>query len=177
MNRSDIATQYDDLFFDDVANSLLLPDPVAGLLEMKINSFVKDFSLPKFLQTCDSKNATPCFHVSFGWITATEDPRSSEQTWGFNAMRTSRWKNEISFLVPMPKAQGQRALLQASLALPLEGLRVPDGSRNVEIKPKELARQLAVATKAEVIQVIGRTATFYRHNPDLKRKDGKQPWQ
>ena len=50
-------------------------------------------------------------------------------------------------------------------------------SRNVEIKPKELARQLAVAAKAEVIQVIGRTATFYRHNPDLKRKDGKPPWQ
>ena len=62
-----------------------------------------------------------------------------EQTWGFNAMRTSRWKNEISFLVPMPKAQGQRALLQASLALPLEGLRVPDGSRNVEIKPYAIA--------------------------------------
>ena len=54
-----------------------------GLLEMKINSFVKDFSLPKFLLTCDSKNATPCFHVSFGWITGTEDPRSSEQTWGY----------------------------------------------------------------------------------------------
>lgn len=54
-----------------------------GLLEMKINSFVKDFSLAKFLQTCDSKSATPCFHVSFGWITATEDPRSNEQTWGF----------------------------------------------------------------------------------------------
>ena len=34
-NRSDIATQYDDLFFDDAANSLLLPDP-SGLLEMKI---------------------------------------------------------------------------------------------------------------------------------------------
>ena len=34
-NRTDIATQYDELFFDDVANSLLLPDPT-GLLEMKI---------------------------------------------------------------------------------------------------------------------------------------------
>lgn len=54
-----------------------------GLLEMKINSFVKDFALPKFLLTCDSKQATPCFHVSFGWITGTEDPRSTEQTWGY----------------------------------------------------------------------------------------------
>jgi hypothetical protein len=24
--------------------------------------------------------------------------------------------------------------------------------------------------------VIGRTATFYRHNPKLKRKDGVPPW-
>jgi RNA-binding protein len=49
-------------------------------------------------------------------------------------------------------------------------------SKNAEMKPKELARQLAVSTRSEVIQVIGRTATFYRHNPDIKRKDGKPPW-
>jgi hypothetical protein len=54
-----------------------------GLLEMKINTFVKDFALPKFLLLCESKSATPCFHVSYGWITGTEDPRSSDQTWGF----------------------------------------------------------------------------------------------
>ena len=36
-SRADIASQYDDLFFDDVANSLLLPDPT-GLLETKIGA-------------------------------------------------------------------------------------------------------------------------------------------
>jgi hypothetical protein len=36
-NRSDIATQYTELFFDDATNSILLPDP-AGLLETKIGS-------------------------------------------------------------------------------------------------------------------------------------------
>jgi hypothetical protein len=36
-NRADIATQYTDLFFDDVTNSLLLPDPT-GLLETKIGA-------------------------------------------------------------------------------------------------------------------------------------------
>ena len=50
-------------------------------------------------------------------------------------------------------------------------------SKNAEVKPKELARQLAVSTLSEVIQVIGRTATFYRHNPELKRKDGTPPWR
>ncbi len=50
-------------------------------------------------------------------------------------------------------------------------------SKNTEVKPKELARQLAVSTRSDVVQVIGRTATFYRHNPDLKRKDGVPPWR
>jgi hypothetical protein len=36
-NRSDIATQYNDIFFDDQANSILLPDPT-GLLETKIGA-------------------------------------------------------------------------------------------------------------------------------------------
>ena len=36
-NRADIATQYTDIFFDDQANSLLLPDPT-GLLETKIGA-------------------------------------------------------------------------------------------------------------------------------------------
>ena len=45
-------------------------------------------------------------------------------------------------------------------------------------KPKDVAGQLAAETKSEVIQVIGRTATFYRHNPDLKRKkDDLPPWK
>lgn len=50
-------------------------------------------------------------------------------------------------------------------------------SKNVEVNPKELARQLSVATRSEVIQVIGRTATFYRHNVDLKRKNNTPPWR
>jgi hypothetical protein len=36
-NRADIAAQYDELFFDDQANSILLPDP-SGLLETKIGA-------------------------------------------------------------------------------------------------------------------------------------------
>jgi hypothetical protein len=36
-NRADIAKEYTEIFFDDVANSILLPDPT-GLLETKIGS-------------------------------------------------------------------------------------------------------------------------------------------
>ncbi len=47
-----------------------------------------------------------------------------------------------------------------------------------DLKPKAAAAELASATKSEVIQVIGRTATFYRDNPDIKKKKGDlPPWR
>jgi RNA-binding protein len=50
--------------------------------------------------------------------------------------------------------------------------------RNVELKAKDAAGQLAAETDSEVIQVIGHTATFYRENPDLKKKKGDlPPWR
>ena len=50
--------------------------------------------------------------------------------------------------------------------------------KGAEVKPKEAAGELASATGSEVIQVIGRTATFYRENPDLPRKKGAlPPWK
>jgi len=50
--------------------------------------------------------------------------------------------------------------------------------RTAEMKPKEAAGELSGATASEVVQVIGRTATFYRHNPDIKRKKGDlPPWR
>jgi RNA-binding protein len=47
----------------------------------------------------------------------------------------------------------------------------------VDIPAREAARQLAVAVHAEVIQVIGKTTTLYRHNPDIKWKNGIPPWR
>src|SRR5262249_38483546 len=45
-------------------------------------------------------------------------------------------------------------------------------------RAKELAPQLASGAKAEVIQVIGRTLTLYRHNPELPRREGDvPPWR
>ena len=57
------------------------------------------------------------------------------QIWGFNARRVNRAKNETSFLTRLPRALGQRALFQSSLASTLVGLEAPPGSRNLEIKP------------------------------------------
>jgi len=47
-----------------------------------------------------------------------------------------------------------------------------------EVKPKDVANSLALATNSAVVQVIGHTATFFRQNPDLDRKrDDLPPWR
>ncbi len=47
--------------------------------------------------------------------------------------------------------------------------------RNADLTVKDAAANLAAATDAIVIQVIGKTATFYRENPELPRKRGDPP--
>ena len=58
-----------------------------------------------------------------------------EQVWGFNMIRYVRWKNEISYLTPLPAVMGLVGIFQASRAATLVGLEVPERSRNLEIKP------------------------------------------
>ena len=48
-------------------------------------------------------------------------------------------------------------------------------SKNADETPKALANQLGTRLGADVVQVIGRTATFYRENPELERKPGAEP--
>jgi RNA-binding protein len=51
-------------------------------------------------------------------------------------------------------------------------------TKNADVDPKDAARQLADATDSDVVQVIGRTVTVYRHNPDLVQKKGDlPPWR
>lgn len=47
-----------------------------------------------------------------------------------------------------------------------------------DVKPKDAANSLAEATNSDVVQVIGRTATLFRENPDLDKKRGElPPWR
>ena len=77
-----------------------------------------------------------------GWVVEAAVPFKSlryrpgrAQTWGFQVRRRSRWRNEISYLTPIPAAFGGRGHFQVSLAATLAGLEAPPGSRNLEIKP------------------------------------------
>lgn len=44
-------------------------------------------------------------------------------------------------------------------------------SRNDDTNVKDAANELARAMQADVVQVIGRTATFFRENPELRAGD------
>ena len=44
-----------------------------------------------------------------------------------------------------------------------------------DVKPKDVANSLAIATDSTVVQVIGRTATLFRENPEIDKKRGDPP--
>ena len=47
-----------------------------------------------------------------------------------------------------------------------------------DVRPKDVANSLALATNSAVVQVIGRTATLFRENPDMDRTRGDlPPWR
>ncbi len=50
-------------------------------------------------------------------------------------------------------------------------------AKTTDVTPKVAAQQLAEQTGSEVVQVIGRTCTLYRWNPELKRKGDLPPWR
>ena len=51
-------------------------------------------------------------------------------------------------------------------------------TKTADVPVKDAANALATAVAAEVVQVIGKTVTLYRHNPELERKKGDlPPWK
>ncbi len=88
-----------------------------------------------------------------------------DQTWGINLRRVVRWKNEWSYLAQVPRALTTfRGVLKISSAGTLEGLQVPSGSRNLEIKPYALA---GVSTDRTVTPILSNDRTG-RIGGDLK---------
>jgi hypothetical protein len=60
---------------------------------------------------------------------------SAIQTWGINFRRIVRWRNEVSYLSPVPSFLGQAGVLHISLNTDLEGVEMPPPGLNFEIKP------------------------------------------
>ena len=79
------------------------------------------------------------------------------QIWGFNAFRTNRWKNEISYVTRVPAARGQNALYQGSVGATLVGIEAPE-SRVFELKPyaiSDLKTDRASAVSNDVSGDVG----------------------
>jgi hypothetical protein len=57
------------------------------------------------------------------------------QIWGFNARRINQWKNEISFLAPVPAGLGSSGITYPSFQTTMVGLEVPPNSRTLDVKP------------------------------------------
>jgi len=64
---------------------------------------------------------------------------SGPQVWGINIRRNVRWKNELSYLSPVPRLYGARGILRLSQAATLVGLEAPPASLNLEVKPYAVA--------------------------------------
>jgi hypothetical protein len=77
-----------------------------------------------------------------GWTIEAEIPfrslryrGSGTQIWGINIRRNVRWKNELSYLSPVPRQYGARGILRLSQAATLVGLEAPPASLNLDVKP------------------------------------------
>ena len=93
-----------------------------------------------------------------GWVVEAALPFTSlrygpgrSQTWGLQVRRRSRWRNEISYLNPVPAAFAGRGHFQVSLAAPLTGLEAPPGSHTLEIKPYAVADLTSDLTATPVV--------------------------
>ena len=127
-----------DTFYDRRNGILLSVNPIGGRMDGQVTD-----------ERMQSYNAdwNPIWRVEpgrfeNGWTFEAAIPFKSlryppglAQVWGVNLSRRVRWKNEISYLVPMPAAREPGSIFLVSLAATLVGLEVPDSNRTLELKP------------------------------------------
>ena len=76
-------------------------------------------------------------------------PGSGPQVWGIGFRRIVKWKNESSYLTPVPASYGMQGVFRASTYGTLVGLETPDQSVNLEVKPY-LTSAVATDRSAEI---------------------------
>ena len=125
-----------DTFFDKRNGVLFEVNPIGGRVDGQITN-----------ESQVNTDWNPVWDLATGrfdggWVVEAAVPFKSlryrpgqAQTWGLQVRRRSRWRNEISYLTPIPAAFGGRGHFQVSLAATVAGLEAPPGSRNLEIKP------------------------------------------
>ena len=126
-----------DTFYDRRNGVLFNTNPIGGRMDGQITN-----------ETQFNGDWNPIWRVvsgrfEGGWTVEAAIPFRSlryrpgrEQVWGFNVLRNNRWKNEITFLTPIPAVKGAGlGIMMMSAAATVYGLEAPAGSRNLELKP------------------------------------------
>ena len=141
--RNDSLSVLFDTFHDRRNGIAFMTTPLGGLLDILVT---------------DERNANLNWNTVWdaqtsvfehGWMVEMVIPFKSlrfqaggAQTWGVNVSRRIQWKNETSFLSPVPASLDRRGMLQVSAAATLVGIEPPTTLRNLEIKPYAISGTL-----------------------------------
>jgi hypothetical protein len=125
-----------DTFFDRRNSVAFQFNPIGGRMDGQVSnegSYNGDWNPLWRLQV--RRNDT-------GWTAEAAVPfkslrykQGAAQIWGFQARRINRWKNEVSFLTPVPNGLGSNAFQRVSSFATMVGLELPTGSRALDLKP------------------------------------------
>ena len=124
-----------DTFYDRRNGVSFMVNPIGGIFDYEIT----DEGNP-------NSDWNPVWDVQTGrfeggWTVEMQIPFKSirfspgtSQIWGLQVGRTVRWKNETTYLTPVPISGGP-GMFRLSAAGTLTGVEVPEGNRTFEIKP------------------------------------------
>ena len=129
-----------DTFYDRRNGFNFMTNPLGGLFDQTITAertgnldwnTVWDVQTSRFDQGWILEMAIPFKSLRY----STE----AGQYWGINFTRRVAWKNETSFLTPIPAALREMGSFKVSLAATLVGLEVPTSVVRFEVKPYAIA--------------------------------------
>ena len=140
-----------DTFYDRRNGFVFMVNPIGGIFDFQIT----DEGNP-------NTDWNPVWDVQTGrfdggWTVEMEIPFKSirfrpgtSQIWGLQIGRNVRWKNEWTYLTPVPISGGP-GMFRLSAAGTLTGVEVPEGNRTFEIKPYGIG---SMATDVNAVPLV-----------------------
>ncbi|MQA29847.1 MAG: hypothetical protein GEU82_08415 [Luteitalea sp.] len=102
-----------------------------------------------------------------GWMTemaipfkSLRYPQRREQVWNVVLSRTDWWKNESSYLTPIPRTDGMQGSFRVSAGATLVGIEAPPPALNLELKPYVTADSSTTPASTGSRTAVGRDFGF-----------------
>ena len=151
-----------DTFYDRRNGFNFMSNPLGGLFDQTITAertgnldwnTVWDVQTARFDQGWTIEMAIPFKSLRYG--------TEAGQYWGINFQRRVAWKNETSFLTPIPAALRELGSFKVSSAATLVDLEVPTSAARFEVKPYAIADLTTnLGATPRVLNQPGGTAGF-----------------